>query len=152
MHLLQALLSFKSSPDEPPADAACAITTVPRQRAESEVPRCRDQQCVNGLSSAVVPSGFIWHPFAGKSGTASVLSSGSRFFSSLPPLAVSLIWEQLDETEKRNVRLVHSVVCWSRAVHSLQVGGFCPTVAKAVVLDPEAFMFTGSTHSHNFAP
>lgn len=78
----------------------------------------------------VGPSSFIWHPFSGKTGTASVFSSGAAagsrlLLSRLPPLAVSLIWEQLDEIEQRNVRLVHPAVCssLSRAVQSLQVGG-----------------------------
>jgi hypothetical protein len=122
MHLLQALLNLRLSPDQPLGDAVCSVAVVPRKPPHQP----RKEGGAGKASSALTGSAtFSFKPFK-LSGLSSSGASESTLgpLDVVPPLAISRIWEQLSDADKRNVRCVQRSVCsaFSRAVSGLQVG------------------------------
>lgn len=124
MHLLQALLSFRLSPDQPPADAACAISIV--QKGPSQQP-AGPTQCGDAASNAGVGvNTFLWHPFSKKDGSGNAHKGANRGpVELLPSSAASLIWAELSHADRRNVLLLQTSLrsVFRHAVGRLQVRG-----------------------------
>ena len=120
MHLLQALLNLRLSPDQPLGDAVCSVAVVPRK-----LPHQQEGGAGKASSALTGSATFSFKPFK-LSGLSSSGASESTLgpLDVVPPLAVSRIWEQLSDADKRNVRCVQRSVCsaFSRAVSGLQVG------------------------------
>jgi hypothetical protein len=123
MHLLQALLNFRLSPDQPPADAACAISIIHKGPAQHAGPT----QCGDSASNAGVGvNAFSWHPFSKKEGSGSAHKAANRGpVELLPSSAASLIWAELSHDDRRNVLLSQTPLrsVFRHAVGRLQVRG-----------------------------
>lgn len=130
MHLLEALLKLRLTPEEPPPDGAVVLQIVSKAPAQPvDSGRLRSDRCSTGCSEATANNsvGFSWHPFSKPAVAAGAVGSFPKFFAELPPLAASLVWVELSHAEKRSVRLAQPDVCtvFSRTVGSLEVSWCC---------------------------
>lgn len=124
MHLLQALLSFRLSPDQPPADAACAISIIHKTPGQHAGPT----QCGDAASNTGVGvNAFSWHPFSKNDGSGSADKGANRGpVELLPSSAASLIWAELSHVDRRNVLMSQTPLrsVFRHAVGRLQVRGY----------------------------
>jgi hypothetical protein len=126
MHLLQALLNLRLSPDQPLGDAVCSVAVVPRKPPHQPAEDRKEGGAGKASSASTGSATFSFKPFklSGLSSSGASESTLGPLDVVLPPLAISRIWEQLSDADKRNVRCVQRSVClaFSRAVSGLQVG------------------------------
>jgi hypothetical protein len=129
MHLLEALLKLRLTPEEPPPDGAVVLEIVSKAPAQPAADSGRlSDRCSNGCAKAAANSSkAAAHGWFNKLRTVGATASPSfvetPLLPSLPPFAASLVWADLAHAEKRSLRLVQPDICtvFSRAVGSLEV-------------------------------